>query len=282
MTPAELKAAIVRSWNSVAPQWNEWTTVVDDWFEPATRRMLAALDLRSGNTVLELAAGSGAFTRYLAEAVGIRGRVIATDSGPEMVRLAAENARRAGWTQVETRVMDADLPDVIPAAVDAVACRQGFMFLSNPARALGALRPTLRPGGRIAVSVFSTPDRSPVIAMPMDVLWRYTTRAGAPPPAPGGPGPFSLGQPGQLAGLFRAARFSEVQEERVACPLRIPNTPDLVRFFREIILGKLDDLPPEARAKAVAELTERSARLTEPGGPGTLSELLVVSGRQSA
>jgi ubiquinone/menaquinone biosynthesis C-methylase UbiE len=278
--PAAQKAAIVDSWNSVAPQWNDWTPVVDAWFGPATASMQAALHLRPGDSVLELAAGSGGFTRYLAEAVGPAGHVVATDSGAEMVRLAAENARRAGWTQVEARVMDGETPNVPNEAFDAVGCRQGFMFFTEPARALERLRGALRPQGRLVVSVFSTPDRNPVVAMPMEVLARYTARPGEPRPARGGPGPFSLGEPGQLEQMFRAAGFAEVKVERVPCPLRMRSAPEFVRFFREIILGKLNELPPADRDRAVAELTERAAPFVDPNGPGGPCELLVVSGRR--
>jgi ubiquinone/menaquinone biosynthesis C-methylase UbiE len=278
--PAAQKAAIVESWNTVAPRWNDWAPVVDAWFRPATDRMMAALEPRPGQSVLELAAGSGGFTRYLAEAVGPNGRVVATDSGSDMVRLVAENARRAGWRQVEARVMDGEAPDVPGATFDAVACRQGFMFFADPARALERLAATLRPGGRIVVSVFTTPDRNAVIAMPMEVLARFTSAPGAPRPAPGGPGPFSLGEPGQLEQLFRAAKLSEVRSERVPCPLRVRSASELVRFFREIVLGRLEELPPNDRENALQDLTERATRFADPNGPGAPCELSVVSGRR--
>jgi ubiquinone/menaquinone biosynthesis C-methylase UbiE len=278
--PKSQKEAIVASWDAVAPEWNEWGPVVDAWFAPATARMLAALELQRGQSVLELAAGSGGFTRYLAEAVGPGGRVVATDSGADMVRLAAENARRAGWTQVVTRVMDGEAPDVPDGTFDAVACRQAFMFFAEPARALERLRATLRPGGRLVVSVFSTPEHNAVVAMPMDVLARFFAVPGAPRPPPGGPGPFSLGEPGQLDSLFRGAGFSFVRSERVACPLRMASAADLVRFFREIVLGRLEELSPDLRAQAVRDLTERSTPFVDPNGPGAPCELWVVSGRR--
>jgi len=280
--PAMQKAAIVESWNTVAPQWDEWTPVVDAWFAPATACMMDALGLRPGASVLELAAGSGGFTRYLAEAVGPGGRVVATDSGPEMVRLAARNAARSGWTQVEARVMDGEAPDVPADSFDALACRQAFMFFADPARALARLRGTLRPEGRAVVSVFSEPERNAVIAMPMEVLAKFTAAPGAPSPARGGPGPFSLGDPGKLEQMFRGAGFSDVRTERVPCPLRMPSATDLVRFLREIVLGKLEELPAEDRARAVRELTERAALFVDPRGPGGPCELLVVSGRRPA
>jgi ubiquinone/menaquinone biosynthesis C-methylase UbiE len=280
--PAAQKAAIVDSWNAVAPQWNDWTPVVDAWFGPATVRMLAALALLPGQSVLELAAGSGGFTRYLAEAVGPTGRVVATDSGAAMVRLAAENARRAGWSQVEACVMDGDAPNLPDGTFDAVGCRQGFMFFADPGRAVDRLSWTLRPNGRLVVSVFSTPDRNPVIAMPMEVLARYAPRPAEPGPARGGPGPFSLGDDGQLEQMFRAAGLSSVRAERVPCPLRMRSAPEYVRFFREIVLGKLEELPLAERERAILELTERAARFTDPDGGGGPSELLVVSGRRPA
>jgi ubiquinone/menaquinone biosynthesis C-methylase UbiE len=283
-TPSDLasqKAAIVASWNTVAPRWNDWAPVVDAWFRPATVRMMAALELRPGQSVLELAAGSGGFTRYLAEAVGSTGRVVATDSGPDMVRLVAENARRAGWRQVEARVMDGEAPEVPAGTFDAVACRQGFMFFAEPARALERIRAALRPGGRAVISVFTTPDRNAVIALPMEVLARISAGSGPPKPPRGGPGPFRLGEPGQLEEMIRAAEFSEIRGDRVPCPLRLDTASELVRFFREIVLGQLEELRPDDRARALQELTERSVPFVGPNGSGAPCEILVASGRRS-
>jgi ubiquinone/menaquinone biosynthesis C-methylase UbiE len=275
---AKQKAAIVESWNSVAPRWNDWAAVVDAWFRPATDRMMAALALHPGQSVLELAAGSGGFTRYLAEAVGPHGRVVATDSGPAMVQLATENARRAGWRQVEARVMDGDAPEVVAGTFDAVACRQGFMFFNDPDRAIERLGAALRPGGRLVVSVFTTPDRSPIIAIPTEILVRYTVPPGQPRPPPGGPGPFSLGEPGLLEGLFRSAKFTDVRGDRVSCPMRLGSASEFARFFREIVLGRLEELAPEDRDRAIQELTDRAAPFADPTGSGGPCELLVVSG----
>jgi ubiquinone/menaquinone biosynthesis C-methylase UbiE len=280
--PATQKAAIVESWNSVAVRWEEWAPLVDAWFAPATARMMAALELREGQSVLELAAGSGGFTRYLAEAVGPRGRVVATDSGTEMVRLALRNATRAGWTQVEARVMDGEAPDVPPSTFDAIGCRQGMMFFADPAAALGRLRATLRPNGRTVVSVFSTPDRNAVVAMPIEVMSRHIASPTGPRPSGAGPGPFSLGETGHLEEMFRAAGFTELRSERVSCPLRLRSASEVVRFFREIVLGKLEELPAQDRERAVRELTERAEPFADPAGPGGPCELLVVSGHRSS
>ncbi len=274
------KAAIVASWNSVASRWEEWAPIVDAWFRPATIVMLRALDLTPGESVLELAAGSGGFTRYLAEAVGAKGRVVATDSGPAMVRLLGENARRARWTQVEPRVMDGEAPDVGTGAFDAVACRQAFMFFADPTGALERLRATLRPKGRLVVSVFSTAERNAVIAMPMEVLARFTGPAHGAPSRRGGPGPFALGDAGELERRFRTVGYSEVRVERVPCPLRMPSAAEMVRFFREIVLGKLDELPAGQLEEAVHEMLERAAPFADPSGGGGPCEILVGSGRR--
>jgi ubiquinone/menaquinone biosynthesis C-methylase UbiE len=279
--PKHQKESLVENWDRIAPAWNRWAPTVDAWFRPATDRLLDALQLRPAKSVLEVAAGSGGFTAYLARSVGPPGRVVATDSGPSMVRLIEANARRARWTQVESRVMDGEAPDVPPASFDAVTCRQGFMFFAEPARALDRLRATLRPGGRIALSVFSTPDRNPLIALPMAIVARYAATPDAGSPRRGGPGPFSLGEPGQLDQMLSAARFEGVRSEVVACPLRIPSVPEMVRFLREIAIGELEKVPEATRATIWGEIADACRPFAEPTGPGAPCELLVVSGRRS-
>jgi ubiquinone/menaquinone biosynthesis C-methylase UbiE len=75
---------------------------------PATQMMLDLAEVRTGSRVLDVAAGTGDQTLLAAERVGPTGFVLATDISASMLKLAADAAREAGFTNVETRVMDAE------------------------------------------------------------------------------------------------------------------------------------------------------------------------------
>jgi hypothetical protein len=74
-----------------------------------------------------------------------------------------------------------------------VISRLGLMYFPDQPRALAGICKALRAGGRIAAVVFSTPDRNGFFfSIPVSIA---RGRAQIPPPAPGQPGPFSLGDP---------------------------------------------------------------------------------------
>jgi ubiquinone/menaquinone biosynthesis C-methylase UbiE len=92
-------------------------------------------------------------------ALGPTGYVLATDISASMLKLAADAAREAGLTNVETRVIDAENIDLDADSFDAVICQLGLFLFTNPANVLRAMRRVVRPGGKVAALVFSTAEK---------------------------------------------------------------------------------------------------------------------------
>lgn len=82
-------------------------------------RVVAALDLDPGDTVVEMGCGTGANLPYLRERVGKAGRVIGFDLSPGMLAHAERHVRRQGWRNVHLGRADAARPPV-GQPVDAV------------------------------------------------------------------------------------------------------------------------------------------------------------------
>jgi ubiquinone/menaquinone biosynthesis C-methylase UbiE len=271
------KETIVESWDARAEQWDRWTPVVDSWFGPATELMLQYLRLQPGESVLELAAGTGGFTKHLSAGVGPTGRVVATDSGPAMVQRAARNALQAGLANVSARVMDAEHPDVEAGSADAIACRQAFMLLADPEGALRRLRRVLRPGGRVSLSVFSTPENNGILSVPGKILARWANPNADPPLPVSGPGPFRLGAPGLLERYLNEAGYSDIVARAVVCPLLMPSLEELLRFYHELLDLTVKDLSAEDRTRAWGEVEEAVSSYTGEGSAGAPCEILVVA-----
>ena len=92
-------------------------------------------------------------TLMAARRVGPTGNVLATDVSASMLKVAAEAARKAGLTNVETRVMNAENLELDTDSFDAVICRNALMLFPNPAKALTEMRRVVKPGGKVAVMV---------------------------------------------------------------------------------------------------------------------------------
>jgi SAM-dependent methyltransferase len=228
--PVKYKDMTREQWQTAARAWNDWGPLLRAWLGPATDVMLDAAKIGPGHRVLDVAAGAGDQTLQAAERVGPTGHVLATDISPNILTFAAENARRAGHGNVETRVLDGEELDVPAGTFDAVISRVGLIYFPDQQKALAAMKRALKPGGRVAAIVYSTAENNKFFSIPVSVIRR---RADLPPPLPGQPGPFSLGGPGVLEEAFRRAGFHDVQSRTVPAPVQMKSAAECVRFEKE-------------------------------------------------
>ena len=117
--------------------------------------MIRELALRPGDTGFEAAA-----------IVGERGHLISTDFSPEMVEVARRRGAAHGLGNVDYRVIDAEHLELEADLVDGVLCRFGYMLVANLASDLSETRRVLRPGRRLALSVWGgAPEGNPWITI---------------------------------------------------------------------------------------------------------------------
>ncbi len=278
--PVRYKETTREQWQAAAPAWNDWGPFLRAWLGPATELMLDMAEVRPGDHVLDVAAGAGDQTLQIAERVGAGGHVLATDIAPAILEFAAENARRAGHSNVETRTLDGEALDELPAgSFDAVASRVGLIYFPDQGRALAGMRRALKPGGRVAAIVYGPADRNAFFSVPVSIIRR---RAGLPPPLPGQPGPFSLSGQGVLEEAFERAGFRDVQSRTVPAPLRMASAAECVRFEREsfgALHQMLAALDQAAQQAAWTEIEEALRSFEGPGGFVGPCEMVVAAGR---
>jgi SAM-dependent methyltransferase len=212
------------TWREVAAGWERRR----DWFRevsgPVTRWLLEHAEPQPGEAFLELAAGTGDVSLALAERVGPHGRVIASDFAPEMIDAARRAGAERGTANVDYRVLDAERLDLADASVDGVVCRFAFMLMADPGAAFAETKRVLRPTGRVAFAVWRGAERNPWAAIPAATLVRL---GHAPPPEPGTPGMFALGDAGRIHALVTAAGFAEPVIEEIAFAFRYADADDL-------------------------------------------------------
>ena len=212
-----LRARLAGMWTSVAGGWSRHAEYADARGARSAERMLELAQVGAGDRVLELACGPGGLGLAAAERVGPSGEVVLTDVVEEMTAIAAARASALGVRNVGFRRLDLERIDEPDGAYDVVLCREGLMFALEPARAVGEIRRVLRPGGRVALAVWGPRERNPWLGLVMDVVSAHT---GAPVPPPGIPGPFALGDAGELSRLLEGAGLSDVRVGELSVPLR--------------------------------------------------------------
>jgi len=212
------------TWEEMASGWEkrrEWLMRVT---APANDWVAEKLAPQPGQTILDLAAGTGDLGLMIAERVGKGGHVISTDFAEHMVEVARRNGEGRGLSNVEHRVMDAERMDLEEDSVDGVACRWGYMLMADPAAALKETRRVLRDGGRLAFAVWAAADRNPWAAIPGMTL---VQRGHMPPPEPGAPGIFALADPDRTRELVTGAGFGEPDIDEIAFEFRYADDDDL-------------------------------------------------------
>ena len=261
--PIKYKETTREQWQAAAEPWHRWGPTVDEWLGQATEVMLDMAEVGPGARVLDVAAGAGGQTLAAARRVGSNGSVLATDISSNILDFASAAAQEEGLTNVETRVMDGEeLQELKEESFDAVISRVGLIYFPDQQRALTGMLRALKPGGRLAAVVYSTPENNKFFSIPVSIIRR---RAQLPPPLPGQPGPFSLGGNGVLEEAYRQAGFREARIEVVPSPLRLSSAAECVRFERESF-GALHQMLsglPESERGAVWEEIEEDLRQFE-------------------
>lgn len=240
--------------------------------------MLDEAKVEPGDRVLDLAAGAGEPSLSAAERVGPSGHVLATDISSNILEFAAESARQRGLANFETRVMDGEHPDVPGGSFDAVLSRLGLIYFPDRDGALRAAHRVLKDGGRVVLAGFSTPDHNRFFSVPISIIRR---RAKLAPPAPGLPGPFSLGASGVMEDTLRRAGFKEVSAQAVQTPLKLASAAECARFEKEsfAVLGQmLAGLPPAEQEAAWEEIESEFLAFENAGGFEVGTELIVGAG----
>jgi SAM-dependent methyltransferase len=280
-TPTDFKAATRTQWDKAASGWNDHTPQIRAWLRTATDAMLEMAGVQPGARVLDVAAGAGDQALDAAARVGPQGSVLATDLSPAILALAKANAAQAGYANVQVRVADGEALPVEDASFDAAICRLGLMFFPDPAQGLREMHRALKPGGGACTVVFSSPQANPCVTILLQTAFKH---AGLPPADPFRPGGLlSLGKPGAIDALFRAAGFRDVASTKMDAPFRLPSARHYLDFVRasaspiQQILGKLE---PAAREAAWRDMEARLKVFeTESGWEGP-NELLLTAGRR--
>lgn len=180
---------------------------------PAHELLLSEAAPSPGSRVLDLAAGTGLVTFPLADAVGDKGCVIATDISGNMVEMLGRESTEKNADNIQVLRTDAeDLRAFSDGEFDTVTCALGLMYFPNPEVALGEALRVLKPGGKAVFAVWGArkncgwADIFPIVDAEVQSAVC--------------PLFFRLGTGGCLAELMQDLSFQNVKSERIQTQMK--------------------------------------------------------------
>ena len=266
MDQAEQRRVRLENWAAIAAGWERAREERERVAAPVTDWLVRELAPTPNDVVLELAAGQGDVGFAVAALLGESGRLIESDFSAAMLEIARRRGEELGLTNVEFRELDAEDLDLEESSVDGVVCRWGYMLMPNPAIALAETRRVLRSGGRLAFAVWGSGDRNPWITVAGRIL---VAHGHMPPPAPGEPGMFVLGDRQELRALVEDAGFADVRVDDVPVANNYRDIDEYVRRSSEMggmFSRAWSAAPEDERVAMTAELHEAFEPFAVDGG----------------
>jgi ubiquinone/menaquinone biosynthesis C-methylase UbiE len=265
MDLAEYRKVSHATWERMAAGWDRRRAWMWDVSHAVGEQMVSKLDPQPGQTVLELAAGTGETGFAAAARLGDDGLLISTDFSAPMVEAARRRAEELGLSNVEFQVTDAERMTLDDDSVDGVLCRWGYMLMADPQAALAETRRVLRDGGRLCLSVWGPAEDNQWGA----ISRRALVEAGhASAPDPADPGIFAMSNEERIRELVTGAGFETVEIEPVRVEYRFEDFEDYWRFIHDLagavalVLERLN----EDELAQVREEMERSLKSFRSNG----------------
>ncbi|WP_298599717.1 class I SAM-dependent methyltransferase [Zoogloea sp.] len=240
--------------------------------------LLEAAALAPGEQVLDLAAGPGLLARDAARQVLPDGWVLASDIAEGMLAEGQRRAAAEGLPDLLAAACDAEHLAFGSGTFDVALIGLGLFIFPEPGKALAELRRVLRPGGRLALSVWGPREAVPLIARAQDCIARLL-----PAPKVARPSVFRLGEADALAALLGEAGFTDVHltPHRLSC--RFDSADAYWQAFLDLAGGAaeaLARLPEATQAQLRAAVATDLDAHRDGSGYRFDSTLLIASARR--
>jgi ubiquinone/menaquinone biosynthesis C-methylase UbiE len=231
------------SWNKFSSGWKKWDALTMDFLRPTGDEIIRLLNPKEDDYVLDVATGTGEPGLTIATRL-TRGQVILTDLAEDMLKIAKENATARGIFNIETRACDVCELPFADQTFDAISCRFGFMFFPDMLMAAKEMVRVLKPGGRIAASVWNVPEKNFWVTAIMGTINKNLE---LPVPPKGAPGMFRCAEDGFIADLFLQAGLKNISQTEISGKMNSKTTDVYWNMMTEVgapvvaALSKADD-----------------------------------------
>jgi SAM-dependent methyltransferase len=230
-------------------------------FRPYAEELARRARAFSPTRLLETAAGTGAVTQALHEALP-DSEIVATDLNQPMLDVAAARVRSDRVRFVEADAQELPFED---GTFDLVVCQFGSMFFPDKVRGHAEARRVLRGGGHYLLAIWDRIDRNPLSEAAQQVLIDLFPDD---PPLFMRDGPFGYHDPVRIESDLHDAGFNTVDIETVELRSRSPSATDAAAAlcYGTPMGVEIEDRAPGTLDRAVERVEEAFRRFEGPGG----------------
>ncbi|MBK8552767.1 MAG: class I SAM-dependent methyltransferase [Ignavibacteria bacterium] len=267
------------SWNKFSPGWKKWDELFMDFLKPMGDEIINMLNPKDTEVILDVASGTGEPGLTIANKLKF-GKVVVTDLSEDMLEIAKENAEHRGISNIEIFPCDVTEMPFTDNKFDAVSCRFGFMFFPDMLLAAKEMARVLKPGGRIATSVWNVPEKNFWITA---ILGTISKNMELPPPPPGAPGMFRCAKDDLIAGIFRQAGLKNITVKEVTGKMKCKTSDVYWNAMTEVaapVVAALSNADASMNEKIKREVLQKVNEKYPSGNVMIDSSALVIYGEK--
>ncbi len=256
---SDYKQHNIEVWDEVAPRYHKkWSESNTGPFRSA-KKLVEQVGITRGDTVLDVACGTGIVIDEIQKKVGNSGHVIGVDTSRTAIKIAKKR------TGIEFVNIDAE-KFFFAKKFDIVTCQYALFYFQDAHRALKNMRSSLKRSGKIGISVHGKRAKIPYVSSIGDVVVEYISDYG---PADS-PDFDRFGTKAALKSQVSKAGFSSVTVKEFVFHHSPGKFEDYwrgyLRYIAKPLRAKIDGLSLSVRRELIQTIREKTIPYTGKDG----------------
>ncbi len=157
-------------WNEVAPRYHKrWASVNEGPFQ-STAKLVELTGINKGDSVLDIACGTGVVTKEIKKKVGSLGHVIGADTSNTAIKIA----KKWNGNKINLDFLNIDAENFsFSKKFDIITCQYALFFFPNANKALKNMKNSLKKSGKIGISVHGCKEKVPFFSNILDSVNKF-------------------------------------------------------------------------------------------------------------
>jgi ubiquinone/menaquinone biosynthesis C-methylase UbiE len=219
--------------------------LVGPLFRPFAAQLVARVALNRGDSVIDVACGTGIVARVARERLGPEARIVGVDVAPPMLAVARTADPTIDWREGNA----SSLPVSAAEHFTVLTCHQGLQFMPDKPAAIREMRRVVAPGGRVAIATWRSLEDIPGMLELNAVAERHVGRIVD--------SRHSFGDANALKHLLVDAGFSDVSVGTLAHDVQFADGALFARLNAMAVIG----MSEKGKAMSEAERGELAGRI---------------------